>query len=104
MLALTVLVLLGVDAGPGKPIAIGGSPFRVQVNPSRLDPYCTRAEGKGITRTVAAVTAEFTVFGRDRFNNACPGQAIQVLMDPNNRIPVDLNVTDAGAGEYKVRS
>jgi len=55
-----------------------------------------------VTRTEAAVTAEFTVFGRDRFNNPCPGQEITVLIDPNNRVPVDLNVVDVGNGDYKV--
>ena len=92
----------GVSAGPGKPLPIQGSPFLVEVRPSKLDPYCTRAEGKGVTRTEAAVTAEFTVHGRDRFNNASAGQELLVYIEPNNRIPVDLEIQDLGTGDYKV--
>lgn len=92
----------GVNAGAGSSIPIKGSPFKVVVKPSKLDPYCTRADGKGVTRTEAAVTAEFSVYGRDRFNNPSPGHVITVLIDPNNRIPVDLQVVDLGTGEYKV--
>lgn len=92
----------GVIAGNGSSIPILGSPFKVMVKPSKLDPYCTRADGKGVTRTEAAVTAQFTVYGRDRFNNPAPGQEIFVYIDPNNRIPVDLNIQDLGTGEYKV--
>lgn len=92
----------GVTVGPGKPIAIAGSPFYVDVKSAKLDPYCTRADGKGVTRTEAALTAQFTVYGRDRFNNPCPGHELQVLIEPNNRIPVDLKILDVGSGEYKV--
>jgi len=44
------------------------------------------------------VTGSLTVFGRDRFNNPSPGHAIEVYIEPQNRIPTDLRIDDLGTG------
>ena len=50
------------------------------------------------------VTGALTVFGRDRFNNPSPGHAIEVYIEPQNRIPTDLRINDLGTGRQTIAS
>mmetsp|Transcript_6497 Transcript_6497/g.23095 ORF Transcript_6497/g.23095 Transcript_6497/m.23095 type:complete len:766 (-) Transcript_6497:95-2392(-) len=97
-----------VDSSTGRLVPIAGSPFLVEVVPTSIDGYCSRARGDGITRTAAGLPTSFSIFARDRFQNACVGAQQDIHVHISQRrhselvVPMDLNISECEGGRYDV--
>ena len=65
--------------GSGRRVPIAGSPFRIDIQPAPLDPYNTRAFGRGVggaeEALVVSELVKLRVSARDRFQ---VGFAVQI--------------------------
>ena len=93
----------GEVGNAGRRVPCAGSPYCIDVLPAPMDTYTTRASGPGVSHTQAGCTAVFTVFGRDRFQNPSSQGRLSVVIQPLNRPPAQLEITNDGWGSYLVR-